>query len=406
MQQLVLSGLLISGAPCQALNLPLIIAAQNNSYNNNYHAGNDNYPTSSSVATKNYAALQQALTVYENAATHPWPIISSKARLLKPGMKNIYVMALRSRLEATRELQETDNMDLDVYDENLMNAVMTFQACHGLNPDGIVGNDTRTELNIPPQQRIKQIHVNMARWAKLSSELGDHYIMVNVPAYRLDLVENGSTILSMRAIVGKPTRPTPEISSIVTRIIFNPYWNVPKLIAQKDIVPKILNDPGYLDEMHIRVINREEDNAPEINPEEIDWQAAAEEGFRYHFRQDPGENNALGLVKFEFQNSHDVYMHDTPAKNLFDADKRAFSSGCIRLERPFDLVTYLMEENSNWNDDRMQDILEEGKPSYIKIARPMPVIITYLTTWVDDDGNLQFRDDIYGRDQTEGEQTS
>jgi len=399
MQQLVLSGLIISGTPCPAIQLPVIVASQNNSYSNNYHTNNDNYSMPSSVATRNYAALQQALAVYENAAAHPWPTISSKVRLLKPGMKNIYVMALRSRLEATGELKNSDNMGLDVYDDTLENAVMAFQACHGLNPDGIVGNDTRTELNIPPQQRIKQIQVNMARWAKLSGELGDHYIMVNVPAYRLDLVENGNTVLSMRAIVGKPTRPTPEISSTVTRIIFNPYWNVPKLIAQKDIVPKILNDPGYLDEMHIKVINREEDNAPEINPEEIDWQTASEEGFKYHFRQDPGENNALGLVKFEFQNSHDVYMHDTPAKDLFDADKRAFSSGCIRLERPFDLVTYLMQENINWSDERMQDILEEGKTSYIKIARPMPVIITYLTAWVDDDGNLQFRDDIYGLDQ-------
>jgi murein L,D-transpeptidase YcbB/YkuD len=277
---------------------------------------------------------------------------------------------------------------------------MTFQSTHGLNPDGVVGNDTREALNISPEQRVMQIQVNMARWAKLSKELGDHYIIVNIPAFTMNLVENGNSVLNMKAIVGKPERPTPEIESTVTRIVLNPYWNVPKLIAQKDIIPKIINDPGYLDEMNIKILNREDDSdSYEIDPGEIDWQAVEAEGFQYHFRQDPGENNALGLVKFEFENSHDVYMHDTPAKELFDAEKRDFSSGCIRLEKPFELVTYLMAQNENWSEERMQSILDAGKTSYIKIARPMPVIIAYLTAFVDDSGQLQFRNDIYGWDQ-------
>lgn len=357
-----------------------------------------------SVAAKNYAALQQELNIYENAASHPLPRISAK--VLKPGMKSMSVMALRSRLEATGEYRSVQHTNLDIYDDILAQAVMAFQANHGLNPDGVVGNDTRDELNIPIAQRIIQIQVNMARWSKLASELGNNYILVNIPNYKLDLVENGNVVLSMKAIVGKPTRPTPEIESMVTRIVLNPYWNVPKLIAQKDIIPKIIHDPGYLDEMNIKVINREDqDDSYEMNSSDIDWQAAQVEGFRYHFRQDPGENNALGLVKFEFENSHDVYMHDTPAKELFDSEKRDFSSGCIRLERPFDLVSYLMANNTNWNDEKMQSILEEGKTSYIKIARPMPVVIAYLTAWVDDNGQLQFRPDIYGWDQPDPEPT-
>ena len=359
------------------------------------------YPRAA-IALKNYAALQQALAVYENAATHSMPDLADK--LLKPGMKSIYVVALRSRLAAIGVLKDDVSSNIDIYDSNLENAVMAFQASHGLNPDGVVGSSTRAALNVPIAQRIMQIQVNMARWAKLAEQLGDHYIMVNVPAYTMDLVENGNIVLSMKAIVGKPTRPTPEIYSTVTRIVLNPYWNVPKLIAQKDIIPKILSDPGYLDEMNIKIINRDdEESGYEINADEIDWQAAELDGFRYHFRQEPGENNALGLVKFEFQNSHDVYMHDTPAKELFDSEKRDFSSGCIRLERPFDLVTYLMAGNANWSDERMQSILEEGKTSYIKIARPMPVVIAYLTVWVDDSGQLQFRDDIYGWDQPDPE---
>lgn len=384
-EQLILMGFLVLSSQAMALQ-------------NVFPNSRNEYTTVSNIAAKNYAALQQALTIYENAASHPLPTLSSK--LLKPGMKSIAVMALRSRLEATGELSDGNNSNLDTYDDNLMNAVMVFQSNHGLNPDGVVGSDTRAALNVPISQRIIQIQVNMARWSKLSGELGDHYILVNIPAYKLDLVENGNTVLTMKAIVGKPTRPTPEIESTVTRVVFNPYWNVPKLIAQRDIIPKILNDPGYLDEMNIKILNREdEDNSYEISASDIDWSAAEEGGFQYHFRQEPGENNALGLVKFEFQNSHDVYMHDTPAKELFDAEKRDFSSGCIRLEKPFDLVTYLLGSNPNWSEERMQSILEEGKTSYIKIARPMPVIIAYLTAWVDDQGQLQFRDDVYGWDQ-------
>lgn len=358
-----------------------------------------------SIAARNYAALQQTLAIYENASSHPLPVISSK--ILKPGMKSISVMAVRSRLEATGEYHNDSNQNLDTYDDNLVNAVMAFQANHGLNPDGVIGSDTRNELNVPIAQRITQIEVNMARWAKLASQLGDSYIMVNVPAYKMDLIENGNVVLSMKAIVGKPTRPTPEIESTVTRIVFNPYWNVPKLIAQKDIIPKIINDPGYLDEMNIKIINRDdESDSYEINASDIDWQEAEMDGFKYHFRQEPGENNALGLVKFEFENSHDVYMHDTPAKELFDAEKRDFSSGCIRLERPFDLVSYLMASNANWSDERFQSIMEEGKTSYIKLARPMPVVIAYLTAWVDENGQLQFRNDVYGWDQPDLEPTS
>jgi murein L,D-transpeptidase YcbB/YkuD len=344
-----------------------------------------------SIAVKNYMRLQELVPVYENAVIHPWPIISTHGK----------ISALRERLRATGELKEEDaNNNSEEYDEALENAVLYFQSCHGLKADGIVGPETLAELNIPPQKRLSQIRVNLSRWAKLANTLGSRYIMVNIPAYEMSLVENGVTVLNMRAIVGKKTRPTPEIESTVTRVILNPYWNVPKLIAQKDIIPKIINDPGYLDEMNIRVIDREEDTATEIDPDNINWESEIKKGFRYHFRQDPGENNALGLVKFEFPNSDHIYMHDTPAKDLFMSDKRAFSSGCIRLEKPFELANYLIQDNPQWDNDRINTILEEGKTSYIKIT-PIPIIITYLTLWVDDNGNVQSRADIYGHDVDE-----
>ncbi len=201
-----------------------------------------------------------------------------------------------------------------------------------------------------------------------------------------------------QAIVGKPERPTPEINSTVTRIVFNPYWNIPKMIAEEDIVPKAINNPDYLDDMHIRVFERQDTDAAELDPHDVDWNSAQDDGLQYHLRQDPGNDNALGLVKFEFPNSNDVYMHDTPAKNLFNLDKRAFSSGCIRLEKPFELVTYLMQDDPEWTNDMLEQILAANTTKYQKVSRPTRVIITYLTAWVDDEGDLQFRDDLYGLD--------
>ena len=354
--------------------------------------------SSLSIADKNYASLQRALPMYESAVANPWPTLPDTIKL-KPGVKNVAVLALRERLRATDDLRIEDDKGTVVYDSEVIAAVQHFQTRHGLQADGIIGKGTLAELNIPPEQRLRQIQKNMERWAKLSSELSNHYIMVNIPAYRLDLVENNQRILSMKAVVGKPDRPTPEINSTVTRVVFNPYWNIPKSIAQNDIVPKILQNSNYLNNMRIKIFDHQTDDATELNPDEIDWQAVSEEGFQYHLRQEPGTINALGLVKFEFQNSDDIYMHDTPAKNLFDLDKRDYSSGCIRLEKPFDLVAYLMKDNPDWDDSKAQTILEEGKTNYVKVANPTQVIITYLTTWVDDGGNVQFRDDIYGLDK-------
>jgi murein L,D-transpeptidase YcbB/YkuD len=346
-----------------------------------------------SIANLNYEVLQRTLPIYENAVSHPWATIASDAAL-KPGKKNVAVLALRERLRATGDLQPENDSGLILFDPYLVEAVKHFQFTHGLDADGIVGSGTIYELNIPPEQRLMQIRVNMDRWAKLAHELGNRYILINIPAYRLELVDNGQRVLTMRAVVGKPERPTPEIISTVTRLVLNPYWNVPRSIARRDIIPKVIENPDYLS----KVYDRQEVNATEIFPTEIDWDQALTNGFQYHLRQEPGEHNALGLVKFEFQNSNDIYLHDTPAKDLFDRDKRAFSSGCIRLERAFDLADYLMDSDPKWNDEMVYDILNQGKTKYIKVAKPTKVIITYLTTWVDDEGNLQFRDDLYGLD--------
>lgn len=350
-----------------------------------------------SIANKNIAELKKMLPLYEIAAANPWASILTDVKL-KRGVKDIAVMALRGHLKATGDLKTEDDTGLIIFDKKVMNAVMHYQTRHGLTPDGIVGTATIYELNIPPAKRLQQIQLNIDRWTKLSEELTDRYIFINIPDYRLDLIEYGHQVLTMKAIVGKPERPTPEIASTVTRLVFNPYWNVPRMIAQEDIVPKVINNPDYLDDMHIKVFDRQDEDAMEIDSHDVDWDSAQYDGIQYHLRQDPGNDNALGLVKFEFPNSSDIYMHDTPAKNLFNLDKRAFSSGCIRLENPFALVSYLMQDDPQWTSDILEQILETNKTKYVKASRPTRVIITYLTAWVDDNGNLQFRDDIYGLD--------
>lgn len=346
------------------------------------------------IAVRNSKQLHEMLRLYSVASTEPWPFFSENSQL-RLGAKNKDVMKLRECLTLLGDLSLDQEFFSQRFDKNLEDAVKSFQLRHGLSADGIIGKMTRAQLNIPPQDRIKQILINIQRWEWLSGKLKDRFIIVNIPDYNLYLFENDKEILKMKTIVGKPDWPTPELASLITLIEFNPEWNIPRKIAQEDIAPKVLYDPNYLDEMHIRVFRND---GSEINPDRIDWQRAQEEGIDYLLRQDPGPGNALGLVKFDFQNNHNVYLHDTPAKSLFESDLRCLSHGCVRLERPFDLAAYLLKDNPNWSQEKLQEILDSGHTRYVKILRPIPVFITYLTAWVDENGKINFRDDIYNLD--------
>ncbi len=354
-------------------------------------------PSSASKYEK-YSQLNHVLPTYENAITNPWPTVPDTGKLLKVGSKGKVILILRERLRRTNDLPPSHDQGGPLFDNDLVDAVKIFQWRHGLKVDGVVGRATLVQMNIPPEARANQIIMNMQRWMDLSQKQDDRYILVNIPEYRLHLIENNQEVLSMKVIVGRPTRPSPELYSKITRIIFNPYWDVPDLIANNDIVPKTIANPAYLQDEDIRIFNTEDGSGREINPADINWQDAQENGFRYHFRQEPGIKNSLGLVKFEFNNLHNIYLHDTPAKDLFDLENRDFSSGCIRLEKPFDLVNYLMKDTENLTGDRVNDILESGKTTYIKIEHPLPIYITYITAWVDEKGTVHFRDDIYQRD--------
>ena len=352
----------------------------------------------STLASTNFWQLNKAIALYQSAAQQEWPIIPDNPYLLKVGTRSSSVILLRERLKLTGDLDPMDDIGGKRFDYQLSNAVKNFQTRHGLKADGSVGNETRIELNIPPETRAKQIAINMQRWADLASKLGDRFIIVNIPDFHMYLYDHNQKMLSLRAIVGKPDLQTPEIMSKVTRIVFNPYWNIPNTIAKKDIAPKMLDDPGYISKMRIKVLTSQQDDATEVSPWRVNWSAAMRGNFNYHLRQEPGADNALGLVKFEFQNSHDVYMHDTSAKDLFNTDNRGYSHGCIRLENPFSLAEYLLKDDQRWNEERIQQIIEAGQTKYVKVPQPIPIFIVYITAWIDDEGRVNFRDDLYQMD--------
>jgi len=346
-----------------------------------------------------YLKLKSALLKYKNIKNSGgWHKVPMGPKLRK-GDTGKRIAALRSRLIISGDLADSKNNNEEYFDETLENSVKKFQARNGLKIDGVVGSGTLSVLNISVEDRIEQIKFNMERWRWLPQDLGERYIMVNTANFELDIIENGQSVTSSRAIVGRKKRPTPALSQKITYMELNPYWNIPHNIALNDMLPCIKKDPNYLTDKNIRIFENWEDGAKEINPESIDWDTVTKENFVYKLRQDPANSNALGRVKFIFPNEFSIYLHDTPARELFNKTKRTFSSGCIRIEKPMELAAYLLTDNSKWTFEKLTDALNSKKTRTILLSDPMNIHILYWTAWVDKDGTINFRDDIYGRDR-------
>ncbi|KPK71688.1 hypothetical protein AMJ87_06955 [candidate division WOR_3 bacterium SM23_60] len=344
-----------------------------------------------------YWRLRSTLPMYrEIAASGGWPVIP-EGPAIKKGETGEHVVVLCERLRAegylsTEECRAT-------FDEATEAAVKQFQKCNGLDSDGVVGAATRAALNVPASERVKQILVNLERWRWLPQELGNRCIIINIANFELDVVEENETVLNMRAVVGRAYRRTPVFTDRMTYIVLNPYWNVPRMIATKDILPLIKKDVTYLTKQNIRVLQGVGASQVEIDPHTVDWTEVTENNFTYTFRQDPGPTNALGRMKFMFPNKYNVYIHDTPAIELFAKAERGFSSGCIRIERPFELAEYLLKGDTYWTKERLRSAIRQLVTQTIRLQDPIFVHLLYWTTWLDDDGSIQFRYDIYGRDQ-------
>ena len=345
-----------------------------------------------------YDAMKYNLKRYRNISkTGGWPTIH-KGSLLQKGSRSKRIVDLRTRLILSGDLDKTDVTDPLLFDAPLSDAVRKFQKRHGLLIDGMVGPETLRALNVPVEERIQQIKLNMERWRWLPRELGERYVLINIANFELNIVEGERIISAMRVVVGRKARPTPIFTGRMTYMELNPYWNIPRKIAQEDILPKILNDPDYLKKENIRVFKTSKESTLEIDPATIDWSLIGENHFPFKLRQEPGSSNALGRIKFVFPNKFSVFLHDTPARALFNKTKRSSSSGCIRIEDPIELAEYLLKGKPQWNRDRLLTAINGGRRQVLSLPDPINVHVLYLTAWVDKDGTLNFRDDIYGED--------
>jgi murein L,D-transpeptidase YcbB/YkuD len=324
-----------------------------------------------------------------------WPKVPTGPSI-KPGATDDRIPAVRTRLIATGELAAAD-AEGTIYDENLQAAVQLFQQRHGLNDDAVLGRQTVAAMNASAADVARQVAVNMERWRWLPPKLEDNHIVVNVAAASLEVVEAGRAVLAMRTIVGDPDHPTPAMHAHLTHLVLNPTWSVPSSIATKEILPKLKKDPGYLVANDLEIIS---DAFPPGSPESqgigIDWKSR--QSFPWQLRQRSGSDNALGRIKFAIPNDDDIYLHDTPNHRLFARSNRALSHGCVRLDKPDDLALYLLRDK-DWTAQKLDEEIDKGDTRSLSVSKALPVWLLYWTAWVDGDGVLQLRDDLYGRDQ-------
>ena len=347
-----------------------------------------------------YAALKEALARYrERMALGGWVNVPEGSNL-KRGDRDYRVTALRARLNVpVCPVSSNENVS-DFFDAALERAVMGFQIRHGLDVDGIVGPATLAALNVRVEDRLQQIKLNMERWRWLPHDFGKRYILVNIPNFQLDMIEHNEIILKMRVIVGKKRRQTPVFNGRMTYMELNPHWHIPPQIAKEDLLSEIQRDAQYLDRQKIRVFENWQAEAFELDPAFIEWSQIAPADLSFKFVQDPGPLNALGRLKFMFPNRFSVYIHDTPARGFFKYEKRSFSSGCIRIEKPIELAEYLLKDNPKWTRKELVDTIESTETRIVRLVEPISVQIVYITAWVNEDGEaVHFRDDVYDRDK-------
>ena len=308
--------------------------------------------------------------------------------------------------ERTRAPAEHETYDLNraefLFDDSLAEALRHFQRRHNLEVSGSLNTQTLTWLNIPPYQMAQKIALNMKRWRHLPSELGERHIMVNMADYRLQLMNGNSAELDMKVIIGNLQRRTPVMAQKISTLELAPTWSVPRRIAVSSLLPKIRRNPGYLDEKGYQVIGRVGGVDQYISPKDINWKKLSASYFPYRLVQKPGEDNALGTIKFLFPNDKDIYLHDTSQPQLFNLDKRALSSGCVRVEKPRLLAEKLLRGQQGWTRNHIDSAIDQNRTTRIRLQDEVPVYLMYWTTWVDEEGSLQVREDVYSRDLIAG----
>lgn len=340
-----------------------------------------------------YWNLKELLAFYNKLDQVTWHSIKS-LKSIKPYDTAKIIPEIRKRL-LLLGYQLTDSLS-DVYDDQLLTRVKQFQKERGLNPDGAIGKGTQEALNKKPSQISEDIRVNMERIRWLPMKNPERFILVNIANFELDMISNRDTIISLKAIVGKEYRKTPVFSRKMTYLVFSPTWTVPPTILRNDVIPELLKGPDYLQNKKMIILRQD---GSEVAYDDINWSKVSKKNFPYMVRQNPGAENALGRVKFMFPNEFNVYIHDTPTRGLFAKEERALSSGCVRVERPFDLAVKLLADMPEWTDDRISKAMSRDTELRVNLKTPIDVVLIYLTAWTDGNNRFHNRKDIYKRDK-------
>jgi murein L,D-transpeptidase YcbB/YkuD len=345
------------------------------------------------LSPQTFTATAQAAERYRQiVASGGWTQVPS-GHNLKLGTEGDAVVALRRRLATSGDIDASTG-ESPVFDSYVEAAVRHFQARNGINQTGVVDADTFTALNVPADVRLRQLEINIVRLKAYSGNLGERFVMANIPAAAVETVENDTVITRHIAGVGRIDRQSPVMMTKATEINFNPYWTVPVSIIRKDLIPRMQANPNYLTEHKIRIFDK---NGNELQANQIDWNS--DDAVNYKFRQDTGGDvNSLGVVRINIPNPYGVYMHDTPEKGIFGDDDRFISSGCIRVQNVRDYVAWLLKDTPGWDREHIDQVIESGQQVDVRLAPPVPVYWVYITAWATPDGLVQFRDDIYQRD--------
>jgi murein L,D-transpeptidase YcbB/YkuD len=335
-----------------------------------------------------YKRLKEALKIINDLPKDNFKKIEIKNKI-ELNDSNPAVIEVKKKLIYWKDLKPLDTIS-PLYDEATELAVKKFQMRHGLGTDGIVGSGTIGALNITKEQRKKQIIANMERWRWFPRTFEPEYLIINIPDYSLRVVKNLDTIRVHKVIIGRAARKTPVLSSKLNQVIFNPTWTVPPTILRNDVVPAAARNRNYFRRKNITIYDYNNRVVSANN-----WNINRARSYRYV--QSPGAKNALGLVKFTFPNRFTVYLHDTNSRGFFDKDIRALSSGCIRVQDPFVLTEYLLDDPEKWNLEKIDQVINTGKTSHVQIKKDVYIHVLYWTAW-SENGSLQFRDDLYNLD--------
>jgi len=347
-----------------------------------------------------YLALRKALAAYRRIENRGgWPAIP-KGPTLREGSSGPRILKLRSRLRVTGDIKPAKEKALtpELFDIGLTEAVINFQSRHGLSADGVIGPATLAVLRIPVEEQITRIEINLERMRWLPKAQETDHLLVNIPDHTLKVLNTGQIVTKMSVVVGRPERHTPILKDQVTDVVFNPHWYVPPTILKHDLLPRVKENPDYLKNLKIRVLQPQDGEAWELDTATIDWDQLDKFKPPLQFRQDAGPENFLGRFKFILSNELDIYLHDTSYHAQFKGHELNLSSGCIRLEDPMHLADYLLKNDPYWDAERITRAVASGAPRKVTLSEPFPVYVVYWTAWVDINGIVQFRPDIYDFD--------